>query len=158
MKQREKDHFSVSANCRAGRMKREGQECPSSLFFRRQGGATLLSPSVPGTDGNRPGAAERSESERSGDRRSESKRSGDGRNEVNSTVVKRLSAGQPEGQEKRSQTRMVGGVGGAGSIPVPTRLGAGWIIVCRGVGGLHMPGMSCTISWITPPMSGNTVR
>jgi len=40
----------------------------------------------------------------------------------------RLSAGQPEGQAKRSQTRMPGGVGGAGSIPVPTRLGpvVGW--------------------------------
>lgn len=33
----------------------------------------------------------------------------------------RLSAGPTEGQAKRSQTRMPGGVGGAGSIPVPTR-------------------------------------
>jgi hypothetical protein len=35
-------------------MKREGQECPSSLFFRPQGGATLLSPSSNGTNGNSP--------------------------------------------------------------------------------------------------------
>jgi hypothetical protein len=34
-----------------------------------------------------------------------------------------LSTGQPEGQAKRSQIRMPGGVGGAGSILVPTRFG-----------------------------------
>ena len=68
-----KDHLSVPANCRAGRMKREGQECPSSLFFRRQGGATLLSPSRPGTDGNRPvqpSEANRNEGEIDGANRS----------------------------------------------------------------------------------------
>ncbi len=54
-------------------MKREGQECPSSLFFRRQGGATLLSPSRPGTDGNRPvqpSEANRNEGEIDGANRS----------------------------------------------------------------------------------------
>ena len=38
----------------------------------------------------------------------------------------------PEGQAQRSEPRLPGGVGGAGSIPAPTRLGAGFRVVVRG--------------------------
>ena len=50
----------------------------------------------------------------------------DGNRPVQPREARRQSAGQPEGQAKRSQTRMPGGVGGAGSIPVPTRFGLGF--------------------------------